>query len=382
MRKILLLLAILLGLLAHEKLFVVEREESALAIIEDHRFKGEIPEMHNLNHGVVKFIEEDGYLITRDGYLIKFDPVKERKIKEVRASKSAIGFTLDRDFVAVANYADKTVEIYDRDLRHIQTIDTGSRNVGIKVYKRCGSKGYVVGDNLVRPCTTYLVFSLMDLDQIWVMKKELLKCIAPNGKPMFRFHKVHVVEDAGEMPFDAMLNGNLYIVGFFNSPTVGVLNLDTFDYRRLPLQLEKRRPVLKVPHFGFWSVTEDKFFIPAVGENRVFVFDRNFRLVKTIEVAGNPVFTVLSPDRKYIAVTFSGKEFPIVEIIDTESFRQIKRFDFGGMVLHVRWSSEEPLLYVSNNGNSEVVGVETKGWKPIFKVAVPKPSGLFIFRKP
>ncbi len=363
MRRVgfLLLFLLLEALFAKEKLFVVERENSALAVIEDHKLKNEITDMHNCNHAVVKFIENDGYMITRDGYLIKFDPVKEKKTKEVRASKSAIGFTLDKDFVAVANYANKTVEIFDRDLNKIQTIDTKSRNVGIKTYK------------------DYLVFAAMDSDEIWVLKKEVLKCLTPDGKPRFEFRVVKIIKNAGEMPFDAMINDNLYVVGFFNSPFVGVLNLDTFEYKRVPLKLEKKDIVLKVPHFGFWSIMKDKFFIPAVGDNKVFVFDKDFNFIKAIEVEGNPVFTSLSPDRKYLAVTFSGKKFPIVQIVDTKDLKVVKRFDFKGMVLHVRWSKEEPLLYVSNNGRSEVYGVDTKEWKKAFTIAVPKPSGIFIF---
>ncbi len=364
MKKFFLFILVLSGLFAHEKVFVVERENSALAVIEHHKLKNEIPNMHNCNHAVVKFIENDGYAITRDGYLIKFDPIKEKKLKEVKASESAIGFTLAKDFVAVANYANKTVEIFDRNLHKLQTIETGSRNVGIKTYK------------------DYLVFAAMDSDAIWVMQKHTKTTFDRYGVPhkQIIFTKVKVIENAGQMPFDAMINKNLYVVGFFNSPFVGVLDLDSLTYKQVPLRLEKRTVVLKVPHFGFWSIMKDKFFIPAVGDNKVFVFDRDFHFIKAIEVEGNPVFTSLSPDRKLLAVTFSGKKFPIVQIVDTKTLEVIKRFDFGGMVLHVRWSSEEPLLYISNNGKSEVVGLDTKSWQQRFVVPVPKPSGVFIFR--
>ncbi|BAF70896.1 cytochrome D1 domain-containing protein [Nitratiruptor sp. SB155-2] len=363
MKIIVAFLCIVLTVFAHEKVFVVERENSALAVIENHKLKNEIKNMHNFNHAVVKFIENDGYVITRDGYLIKFDPIHEKKIAEVQASKSAIGFTLAKDFIAVANYANKTVEIFDRDLHHLQTINTGSRNVGIKTYK------------------DYLVFAAMDSDSIWVMKKVVRTYFDQYGTPRQKlfFQKVKIVQNAGEVPFDAMINKNLYVVGFFNSPFVGVLNLDTFEYKQVPLKLEKRTMVLKVPHFGFWSIMKDKFFIPAVGDNKVFVFDKDFHFIKAIEVEGNPVFTSLSPDRRFLAVTFSGKKFPIVQIVDTTDLQVIKRFDFGGMVLHVRWSKEEPLLYVSNNGLSKVIGMDTKKWKKSFEVAVPKPSGIFIF---
>ena len=364
MRKLWLLIVLAMGLVAHEKVFVVEREDSALAVIEHHKLKNEMRDMHNCNHAVVKFIDNDGYLITRDGYLIKFDPVSEKKLKEVKASESAIGFTLAKDFVAVANYANKTVEIFDRDLRKLQTIETGSRNVGIKTYK------------------DYLVFAAMDSDAIWVMRRQTQTIFDRYGIPhtQTKFVRVKIIEDAGQMPFDAMIHDGTYVVGFFNSPFVGVLDLRTMRYRRVPLKLDKRTMVLKVPHFGFWSIMKDKFFIPAVGDNKVFVFDRDFRFIKAIEVEGNPVFTSLSPDTRYLAVTFSGKKFPIVQIVDTKSLQVVQRFDFGGMVLHVRWSAEEPLLYVSDNGDSRVIGLDTRSWQRLFAVDVPKPSGIFIYR--
>jgi len=353
--RIFLIIFLAIKLFAVEKVFVVERENSALAVIQDYKLKNRIKNMHNFNHAVVKFIDNDGYVITRDGYLIKFDPIKEKKVKEVKASESAIGFTLAKDYIAVANYANKNVQIFDRDLNLLQTIETGSKNVGIKIYKN------------------YLVFACMDTDELWVLEK-----ISKDGKkPNFKLIKR--VKNAGEVPFDAMINKNLYVVGFFNSPFVGVLDLDNFEYKKVPLKVDKKTVVLKVPHFGFWSIMKDKFFIPAVGTNKVFVFDKDFNFIKAIDVEGNPVFTSLSPDRKFLAVTFSGKKFPIVQIIDTNTLKIIKRFDFGGMVLHVRWSKQDPILYVSNNKKSKVLGVDTKKWEIVFKINVPKPSGIFIF---
>ncbi len=371
MKKLFLFLLIIASLLAREKVYVVERENSALAVIENHKLLGEITGMHNCNHAVVKFKGRYGYVITRDGYLIKFDAWTDRKVGEVKASESAIGFTLGDDFIAVANYANKTVEIFDYSLQKLQTINTGSRNVGIKTYK------------------DYLIFAAMDKDQIWVMRKTLqkfpLRCLTPDGKPRYEtriaFKPFKIIKNAGQMPFDAMIHDGIYVVGFFNSPFVGVLNLKDFSYKQVPLKLEKRTMVLKVPHFGFWSIMKDKFFIPAVGDNKVFVFDKNFRFIKAIEVEGNPVFTSLSPDTKYLAVTFSGEKFPIIQIIDTATLKVIKRFDFGGMVLHVRWSKSEPLLYVSDNGDSQVIGVDTKKWQRLFSIAVPKPSGIFLYEE-
>uniref|UniRef100_UPI0025E7138D cytochrome D1 domain-containing protein n=1 Tax=Nitratifractor sp. TaxID=2268144 RepID=UPI0025E7138D len=286
-----------MSLQAHEKIFVVERENSALAVIEHNLLVDEIKNMHNFNHAVVKFRGNDGYVITRDGYVIKFDPIRDKKLKEYKTSKSAIGFIVGKNYVAVANYDNKTVEVLDRDLNPIQTIHTGSRNVGIKNYKN------------------YLIFELMDADEIWVMKDKNFG----KAKPRFVLYKKFT--DIGKVPFDAMIHKNLYVAGLFNSPDVGLLNLDTMQYRKVPLNLGKKERILKVPHFGFWSISEKYFFVPAVGAKKVFVFDHDFRPVTSIAVKGNPVFTTISPDKKWLAVSFSGKNFPYVQIVDTTTFK-------------------------------------------------------------
>ncbi|NPA74075.1 MAG: nitrite reductase [Epsilonproteobacteria bacterium] len=358
MKKIafVLLISFVSMLFARDKIFVVERENSALAVIDHNLLTNEIKNMHNFNHAVVKFRDKDGYVITRDGYVIKFDPIKEVKEKEYRTSKSAIGFVIGENFLAVANYDNKTVEILSRDLEPLQSIKTGSRNVGIKLYK------------------DYLIFECMDSDQIWVMKN-----IAKKGK------KPHFVEyikfkNVGKVPFDALIDKNLYVSGFFNSPYLGVLNLDTMEYKIVPLNLGKKDRILKVPHFGFWSVSKGYFFIPAVGAKKVFVFTHDFKPVKSIDVIGNPVFTSLSPNKRYLAVTFSGKDFPRVQIIDTKTLKVIKNFKFGGMVLHVRWSSDGRHLYISVNGKNEVLAYNVNGWWKHFMWPVPKPSGIFIYQ--
>ncbi|NPA50512.1 MAG: nitrite reductase [Epsilonproteobacteria bacterium] len=366
---------VLFGYEFKDKVFVVERENSALAIIDKGKFVGEIKNMHNFNHAVVKFKDNDGYAITRDGYIIKFDPINNKKLKEYKTSKSAIGFVIGDDFVAVANYDDKSVDILDRDLSPIQKIKTNSRNVGIKIYK------------------DYLVFACMDSDQIWVMKKEVkkepLKCIGPDGKPMYQkivsFKKFKVFDNVGEVPFDAMIDRNLYVVGFFNSTNIGVLNLDTFEYKKVFLKVDKKNRILKVPHFGFWSISGDYFFIPAVGDKKVFVFDRKFHLVKAIEVDGNPVFTSLSPNKKYLAVTFSGKDFPKVQIVDTKDLKVLREFKFDGWILHLRWSKSQPVLYFSVNTKDRVdaydVSKSVDEWSRVGSWKVPRPSGIFIFYK-
>lgn len=358
-KKIVLSAILASTLFASEKLFVVERESSSLAIIENDKFKDRIENFRNMNHGVVKFYKNDGYAISRDGYVIKFDPIGEKILAEYKTSKSAIGFEISDYFVAVANYDDKSVDILTKDLKPIKKIVTDSRNVGIKLYKN------------------YMIFSQMDSDTISVYKD------LNEGKKEPNFVLEKEFKDVGEIPFDAMIQDETYIMGFFNSPHFGVVDLNKMEYKKIDVFLdEKKQQVLKVPHFGFWSLSKNETFIPAVGDNKVFVYDKNFKFLKTIETKGMPVFTSLSPDKDFIAVTFSGEDFPYLQIFDTKTYKKVKEYKFDGKVLHVRWSNEKNELYVSVNDTNKVEVLDTKTWENIKIINdIKKPSGIFIFEE-
>ena len=359
--KILLLVLITSStLLAYEKYFVVERESSSLAVIENGIKYSTMKNMKNMNHGVVKFDGDDGYVISRDGYIIKFDPINEKIVAQYKTSKSAIGFVIGKHYVAVANYDDKSVDILDRDLKPLKKIKTNSKNVGIKIYKN------------------YLIFAQMDNDTVSIYE-DLNNA---KSKPNFKLFKEF--KDVGELPFDAMIQDNKYIVGFFTSKHFGTIDLDTMTFKKVKIFLdEKRKMVLKVPHFGFWSIGGDKVFVPAVGDNKVLVYDMNFKHIANIKTEGMPVFTSLSPDKKHLAVTFSGKKFPVIQIIDTKTLKIIKRFEFKGKVLHVRWSKTKPHLYVSVNDENLVSVLNTQQWYRARDILnIQKPSGIFIYNAP
>ncbi|MEZ0322844.1 MAG: cytochrome D1 domain-containing protein [Hydrogenothermaceae bacterium] len=335
-----------------ERLFIIERETSSVAVVEDGKFIGRIENLHNLNHAVIKFYGKKGYLITRDGYLIKFDPENLKAEKEIKVGESSIGFVVDNDYIAVANYSTKSVIILDKDLNILQQIETDSRNVGIKNYK------------------DYLVFALMDKDELWVLKRV-------NG----RFNLFKRFKNVGQVPFDAMIKDNLYIVGFFNSPFIGVLNLDDMRLMQVFLLSENKEPVLKVPHFGMWAIEKDKIVIPSVGDKSINIFDNDFNIIKKVNTIGLPVFTVFSPDGKLLAITFSGKEFNTIQIVDINKMEITKTLTFDGKILHVRWSEEKPLLYISVNDSNKVICIDTIVWEEKFNVQIIKPSGIFLYKK-
>lgn len=76
LKKIALSLIVASSLFASEKIFVVERESSSIAVIENDKFKNRMENFRNMNHAVVKFYKDEAYAISRDGYVIKFDQKK------------------------------------------------------------------------------------------------------------------------------------------------------------------------------------------------------------------------------------------------------------------------------------------------------------------
>jgi protein NirF len=95
-----------------------------------------------------------------------------------------------------------------------------------------------------------------------------------------------------------------------------------------------------------------------------------------------PVFTSLSPKKDFLAVTFSGNDFPTIQIIDTATLDIIKEFTFDGKVLHVRWSNAKNELYVSVNDTNKVAVINTLNWNIQHEIHnINKPSGLFIYEE-
>lgn len=332
-----------------EKLYVVERERGALAVIEDGKLNGEIRDMGNMNHAIVKFSGDVAYVIGRDGFISKIDVTSDRVVKRVKVGDSGIGFTVSRGFVAVANYDPENVVILDRDLKVIKRLFTDSRNVGIK-HK----------DSL-------LIFSLMDRDEIWIVDGD-------KG-----FEVVKRLKHVGKMPFDAFLKDSTYLVGMFNEGSVGILDLRDMKYVKRDLKKKDNETVFKIPHFGTWGVIGDTAFIPAVGERKVHVISlRDFKYQEYISLIGLPVFVTTSPEGRYIAVNYSGDKDNFITIIDAQNLRVIKDIKAGKRVMHLRFSRDGEKLYVSLYFESKLKTFEVGTWKVLSEVDVPTPSGIFI----
>ncbi len=343
------LILLLLAAVAYsQKVYVVERERSSVAVIEEDRVTGEIRNLGNLNHATLKFSGDRAYLVSRDGYISLIDTRRDQLLGRRKVGESTIGFTFCDGKVVVANYEPYRVVFLSTDLELLGEIETGSRNVGVKGY---GSS---------------VLFSLMDRDEVWLVNCENLSV-------------ERVFEGVGEMPFDALLSGDRYIVGFFGESAVGILDLSRMKFRKVRFSQEGREVVFKIPHFGTWGIYGNVAFIPAVGERKIHVVDlERFAYMGSIDLPGLPVFVAVSPDGRYVAVNFSGDREDFLTLIDRASGRILRTAKLGRRILHFRFTSDSRFIYLSSYYENRVKKVSLPDLKVIGEMRVPTPSGVFL----
>ncbi len=328
---------------------MVERERGALAIVEDGKWAGEIPGLGDTSHTTVKFFEGKGYAVSRDGYVSKIDPQSHQVIRKVKVGNSGIGINFVRDYVAVANYDPGTVVILDHDLNIVKTVETGSRNVGIKAL-----------DNK-------LVFSLMEKNEVWVLDADK------------DFSITKKFPDVGKLPFDALLADRRYVVGFFNDTRLGIVDLDTLEFKGMALDQGDGETVLKIPHFGLWGIAGNKVFVPANKDKKLHVLSLpDFAYQGTIDLIGTPVFVASSPDGKTLAVNYSGEKENFITIVDTTENKVAHDIETGKRIMHLRFSPSGKQLYLSSYFENQMKILESGSWKARGSVDIPTPSGIFV----
>ena len=334
-----------------ETAYVVERERGSLAVLENEKWQGEIHELGDTSHTTVKLKDGFAYAISRDGFVSKIDPATNKVLKKVKVGNSGIGMNFVRDYVAVANYDPGNVVILDHDLNIIKTIETGSRNVGIKALEN------------------KLIFALMDKNEIRVLD-------ADND-----FALLKKFTDVGKLPFDALLAGRRYVVGFFNESRLGIVDLDKLEYQPMALKQDNKEMVLKIPHFGLWGIAGDTVFIPANKDKKLHVVSLpDFKYQGTIDLIGTPVFVAASPDGKTLAVNYSGEKENFITIVNPVERKVERNIEAGKRIMHFRFSANGKRLYASSYFENLVRIFEVGSWQIKGEIAVPTPSGIFLVK--
>lgn len=320
-----------------------------MSVVKDGVKTGTISNLGKLHHATVKFHRGYGYLISRDGLLTQIDYRTDKIRKQVKVGKSAIALNFWRDRIIVANYDPPTVVVVDEDLKICHRLTTGSRNVGLKVWKNS------------------IVFSLMDLDEIWVVDGEK------------DFQVTYRQKGAGAMPFDALLVGSLYIAGFFKDRHLGILDLKTKKYRKVKLHRADGGAIFKIPHFGLWGHWKNQVYVPALRQKKLYRVNLStWKVEKSLTLPGMPVFSVVSPDGRYLAVNYSGPQEDYLTIVDRKTLKISRHLKGGRRILHFRYSRDGTKIYLSSYYESKLktYRLTGKSWGRVTRVATP--SGVFL----
>ena len=333
--------------LAASKYYVVERAEGSLGVISHNVLKGQIRHIGNGTHIIVYFGKHYGYAISRNGYLSKIDPVTSKIILQKKVSLDTVDFCLSKNLIAVADYKPQNIVILNKKLKVLKIINTGSRNIGVEFYKH------------------YLILELMDKDEIWVVN-------------LNNFKVIKKINHIGKFPIDALVSDDDYIAAFLIGQKFGILNLKTLKYRIVNYGKKGNFPG-QIPHYGIYSVYNDSAYIPAVGEKKIVVVNlKTEKETNSLKLIGYPIFVIFSPNRKIIAVNYSGFAHDYLTLIDTKDLKVIKNIKAGKRIMFMAFSGNSGLIYASDYFGNSVNVFNVHSGKEVAVIPVQSPSGIFI----
>ena len=328
------------------KFYVVERAGGALGIISYDRLTGRINHIGNGPHVIVYFGKRYGYSISRNGYLSKIDPKTDKIILQKKVSNDTVDFCLSKNLIAVADYKPQNIVILNKNLKLLKTINTGSRNIGVEFYKN------------------ELIFELMDKNQIWIVNTNNFKVIKK-------------IKHIGHFPIDALVSDHDYIAAFLIGQKFGVLNLKTLKYHIVNYE-EKGSFPHQIPHYGIYSIHNGMAYIPAAGEKKIVVMNLKTRKeVDSVKLIGYPIFIIFSPNRKTIAVNYSGKAHNYLTLIDAKNMKVIKNIKAGRRIMFMAYSGNGRLIYASDYFGNSVNVFNVRTGKKVAAIPVQSPSGIF-----
>ncbi|WP_449222412.1 cytochrome D1 domain-containing protein [Sulfidibacter corallicola] len=345
---------------------IIERASGTVVIVETttNSILGEVTGLGDLSHASIVFSRDQryAYVFGRDGGLTKIDLLGRRIVRRVIQGGNSIGGAISQDgkWVAVSNYEPGGVRIFDSD-----TLDLVA-----DVPATGGSK--TVG--LVEAPDHRFVWSLFDSDEIWVARFR-----GPGDLTIHKFTEI------GAKPYDAMItpDGRHYVAGLFGEDGMALIDLWDLEsgVRRVVDEQgrgDEKLPVYKMPHLEGWAMTNAHSYLPAVGRNRVLCLDgTGFKVFDRVDVHGRPVFVVAAPDGRRLWVNFAYPDNGVVQVIDTQSRRVVKRLEPGPGVMHMEFTPKGERIWISVRDANKVEIYDAYAMTKVGELPVTKPSGIF-----
>jgi protein NirF len=350
---------------------VIEREQGTAQIINTSHpaMLSRIDGLGDLSHASVVFSRDQryAYVFGRDGGLSKIDLLQDKLEQRIIQAGNSIGGAISQDgkLIAVSNYTPGGVKIFSAEtLELLADIPA--------LYGEDQQPSKVVG--LVDAPGQRFVCSLFEGNEIW-----LIDAKNPRQPLVQKFKNI------GKQPYDALItpDGHFYAAGLFGEkglalldlwrPELGVKHI-LADYGKEDEQL----PVYKMPHLEGWTVAGDLLFIPAIGQHEVLVVDqRDWKLIRRIPVAGQPVFVMSRPDARQVWVNFAFPDNQTVQVIDVKDFNVLKTLNPGKAVLHMEFTPRGEAVWLAVRDEDRVMVYDTESLAEIARIPAQKPSGIF-----
>ncbi|GIX43275.1 MAG: protein NirF [Leptospiraceae bacterium] len=353
-------------------IYVVERENSTLAVIdiENYQVVKRIPLEANLRHATIVFEPslKYGYIATRNGKLNRINLETKEYDGYIETSKNSIGLAISQDgqTIAVSEYEPGGITIVSvKDFKIKQVIPA-----------KIDNNKYSKITGLVDGPENSFICALMDSNEIWILKRE------DPVDPESPYKITNKIKTADLYPFDGLItpDGRYYVNAHYKSNILSFIDLWNLKDRAEKIDFGKysKKTPVKMPHMEAWANAGEKIFISANGEPLLHVINaKTLKYSHSIPIIGDGVYTVVHPFQKEIWITFSGESDGKIQIIDTRTEKTIKILDVGKKIYHLAFTPKGDKAFVSSNATNELIVIRTYDYKIIKRIPLNSPSGIF-----